>query len=350
MQPSDELLLPVPSKRGRRRQLSSSEVSENADLDMSKSVFPQPELTRPVTPRRSARKRAQNLLAADTEAVSAQDGFRSGGKVEILDTPRRRTRRVPRAQAEQAAAHEQTPAQPAEESTAPRTTVRTGRRGRKRRSVVEEAFPHGADGSPLLPEDRSPSGCGETSRTLTDRIRRTRSCKTAVHQKPPVEENESFLFSPPLTKLTKKCKAGKAAHPVQLKDLDPDLSSQFVFSPPLLRSRRKNVPSISRIVKEPELPAKEEEDSKSTESVGKQKLKRARTAKSKMKKASKTTRKQGSCSPPAVEIKFVSPFGSPVDGTKSKQKEAADTAEKTLRKNKKRLSNFPKPVVRRKML
>ncbi|XP_075269321.1 protein ELYS-like isoform X2 [Opisthocomus hoazin] len=98
-----------------------------------------------------------------------------------------------------------------------------------------------------------------------------------------------------------------------------------------------------------ELPTEEEEDSKSTESVGKQKLKRGRTAKSEMKKASKTTRKQGSWSPPPVEIKLISPFGSPVDGTKSKRKEAADTA-KTLRKNKKRLSHFPKPVVRRKML
>ncbi|NXV39572.1 ELYS protein, partial [Rissa tridactyla] len=130
-----------------------------------------------------------------------------------------------------------------------------------------------------------------------------RSRKTAVHQKLPVEENASFLFSPPLTKLTKKCKAGEADRSVQLKDLDPDLSSQFVFSPPLLRSRRKNVSSVSRIGKEP-----------------------------------------------VMEIKFVSPFGTPADGTKSKQKETADMAEKTLRKNKKRLSNFPKPVVRRKML
>ncbi|NXT96646.1 ELYS protein, partial [Anhinga rufa] len=143
---------------------------------------------------------------------------------------------------------------------------------------------------------------------------------------------------------------GKAEHPVQFKDLDPDLSSQFVFSPPLLRSRRKNVSGTSQIVREPELPAEEEEDTKSIESVGKQKLKRGGTAKSKIKKASKTTRQEGSWSPPPVEIKFISPFGSPVEGTKSKQKERADAAERTVRKNKKRLSNFPKPVVRRKML
>uniref|UniRef100_A0A8B9YWM0 Uncharacterized protein n=1 Tax=Buteo japonicus TaxID=224669 RepID=A0A8B9YWM0_9AVES len=100
-----------------------------------------------------------------------------------------------------------------------------------------------------------------------------------MHQKLSLEEKESFLFSPPLTKLTKK--SGKEDHPVQLKDIDPDLSSQFVFSPPLLRSRRKNKSRISQIVKEAE------EDTKSIESVGKQKLKRGRAAKSKMKKPSK---------------------------------------------------------------
>ncbi|NWQ84630.1 ELYS protein, partial [Columbina picui] len=175
-----------------------------------------------------------------------------------------------------------------------------------------------------------------------------RSRNTAMRQKLSAEENQSFLFSPPLTKLTKK--AGKEDHPVQLKDLDLDLSSQFVFSPPLLRSRRKNVSSVSRTVKEPELPTEEEEDAKSVESVGKQKLKRGGTAKSKMKKASKTTRKEGSWSPPPVEIKFISPFGSLVDGTKSKQKETSETAEKNIRKSRTRLSTFPKPVVRRKML
>uniref|UniRef100_A0A8C4V1J3 AT-hook containing transcription factor 1 n=1 Tax=Falco tinnunculus TaxID=100819 RepID=A0A8C4V1J3_FALTI len=334
VQPSDQLLLPVPTKRGRRKKINSSEVSENSDLDLSKSLLSQTELklpVTPVTPRRSARKVAQNLLAA-AESLSTQEDLHSGREVEILDTPRRRVRRVLHAKPEKADTHGQTPAQPNEEPSTPRTPGRTGRRGRKKQSVLEksageEASPKGPDGSPMLLEDVNPSERDEISRTLTDSVTRTRSRKTPMHQKLSVEENESFLFSPPLTKLAKKFKAGKAGHPVQLKDLDPDLSSQFVFSPPLLRSRRKNVSS----------------DTKSLESVGKQKLKRGRTAKSKMRKATK----EGSWSPPPVEIKFISPFGSPVDGTK---KETADMAEKTLRKNKKRLSNFPKPVVRRKML
>ncbi|XP_010187113.1 PREDICTED: protein ELYS [Mesitornis unicolor] len=350
VKPSDELLSPIPTKRGRRRKMSSSEASENSDLDLSKSSLPQTGFKLPVTPRRSARKGAQNVLAG-TESLSTQEDINSGGKVEALDTPKKRTR-VPRAKPEKTDPHEQTPVQPKEESTTPSTTVRTGRRGRRRRleSTQEEAFPQGPGGSPLLLEGLNPSGHGDTLRTPTDRLMGTRSRRTAAHQKLPAEKKESFLFSPPLTKLTEKFKAGKEDHPVQLKDLDPDLSSQFVFSPPLLRSRRKNVSSISRIVKEPELPTKEEEDAKSTESMGKEKLKRGRTAKSKTKKASKTARKEGSWSPPPVEIKFISPFGSPLDGAKSKQKETADVAEKTLRKNKKRLSNFPKPVVRRKML
>ncbi|KAI1240690.1 hypothetical protein IHE44_0009127 [Lamprotornis superbus] len=347
VQLSDQLLLPVPGKRGRRRKMSPSEVSEHSDLDVSKSSLPQTEFKLPVTPRRSARKAAQNLLA-DSEPASSQEDIDSGVKVEVLDTPKRRTRKVPHENPEKVDTHEQTLAEPSEEPTTPRTTVRTGRRGRKRRSMSEETS-QGPGGSPLLLEDINPSGHGQTSRALTDRVTRTRSRRTAIRQKLSVEENEAFLFSPPLTKLTKKFEAGKTDHPVQLKDLDPDLSSQFVFSPPLLRSRRKNVASISRIVNEAELPAKEEEDTKSIESGGMQKLKRGRTPKSKLKKASKTT-KEVSWSPPPVEIKFISPFGSPVDGTKTKQKETTDAAGKTLRKNKKRLSNFPKPVVRRKML
>lgn len=202
VQLSDQLVLPVPSKRGRRIKISSSEVSENSDLDVSRSSLPQTEFKLPVTPRRSARKAAQNLLA-DPESTSSQEDIHSGVKVEALDTPKRKTRKVPHENPEKVDTHEQTPAEPSEEPATPRTTVRTGRRGRKRRAMSEETS-HGPGGSPLLLEDINPSGHDQTSRALTDRVTRTRSSRTAIHQKLSLEENEAFLFSPPLTKLTKK--------------------------------------------------------------------------------------------------------------------------------------------------
>ncbi|KAJ7416008.1 protein ELYS-like protein [Willisornis vidua] len=251
VQPSDQLVSPVPAKRGRRRKRSSSEVSEHSDLDLSKSSLPQTEFKLPATPRRSARKVAQNLLT-HPEFTSTQEDINSGGKVEVFSsTPKKRTRREPQETPKITDTGAQTPAQPSEEPTTPRTAVRTGRRGRKKRSLSAEAFPQGPGGSPLLLEDINPSRRDRTSKALTDRVTRTRSRKTAMHQKLTVEENEAFHFSPPLTKLTKKFEDGKADHPMQFKDLDPDLSSQFVFSPPLLRSRNKTVSSISRIVKEP---------------------------------------------------------------------------------------------------
>lgn len=60
VQPTDRVLLPVPPKRGRRRMISS-EGSEDRDLDRPALSLPPAEP--PVAPRRSARKRAQNLLA-----------------------------------------------------------------------------------------------------------------------------------------------------------------------------------------------------------------------------------------------------------------------------------------------
>ncbi|KAM9155701.1 protein ELYS isoform 3-T3 [Pangshura tecta] len=358
--------LPVPTRRGRRKKTStSSEVSENCELDTSKPSHHQMELKSSVTTRRNVRRRTLNL-SAGIDSIPTQEAIHSEEREKMPDTPKRRATRVTPAKVEKTGTGkptlEKTPVQPVEALATTRTSARAGRRNRKRQlqsvseeSTEEEVLPQGTDCNPsLLVADLTESRLDEMERTLAvhgTRITRTRSSKIGMRQKLSLEENESFFFSPPLTKLTKKSKAEKAEHPVpvQLKDFDPELSSQFVFSPPLLRSRRKHVSSISRIVKELELPIKEE-DNNTVEFVGRQKVKRRRTTKSKTQKASKTTGKECSWSPPPVEIKFISPFGSPVSGTKSKQKETAETAEKTLRKNKKRLSNFPKPVVRRKML
>uniref|UniRef100_A0A8C3XLX9 AT-hook containing transcription factor 1 n=1 Tax=Chelydra serpentina TaxID=8475 RepID=A0A8C3XLX9_CHESE len=347
---SYEQQLPVPTRRGRRKKTStSSEVSENCELDTSKPSHHQMELKSSVTTRRNVRRRTLNL-SAGTDSIPTQEDIHSEEREKMPDTPKRRATRVTPAKVGKTGTGkptlEKTPVQPVEALATTRTSGRAGHRNRKRQlqsvseeSTEEEGLPQGTDCNPsLLAADLTESRLDEMERTLAvhgTRITRTRSSKMGMHQKLSLEENESFFFSPPLTKLTKKSKAEKAEHPVQLKDLDPELSSQFVFSPPLLRSRRKHVSSISRIVKE------------LVKFVGKQKVKRRKLG---FAISYRTMGKECSWSPPPVEIKFISPFGSPVDGTKNKQKETAETAEKTLRKNRKRLSNFPKPVVRRKML
>ncbi|NXN94505.1 ELYS protein, partial [Rhinopomastus cyanomelas] len=356
-QPRDQLLSPAPAKRGRRKKVSSSEMSENSDLELPKSSLPQAEFRLPATPRRSARKAAQQLLQqllADAQPLDAQDDERPGETAEVLGTPRRRAKRVLHTTPAKADPREQPPAPPSEAPTTPRAaTLRTGHRGRKKAAIVEEsvrdeASPQGPDGSPLLLEDIGPPEHSEATRTSTDDPARTRSRRTAVRRKLPVEENEPFLFSPPLTDLTKRHRAGKTDPAAQLKNVDPDLSSQFVFSPPLLRSRRRNASSASQAVEEAELPAEQEEDNKSSQSVGKEKSKRGRTPEVAVKKTRKTARKEGSWSPPPVEIMIISPFATPGDRTESKQKGTTDGAEKAPRR--KRLATFPKLAVRQEML
>uniref|UniRef100_A0A8C3HW16 AT-hook containing transcription factor 1 n=1 Tax=Chrysemys picta bellii TaxID=8478 RepID=A0A8C3HW16_CHRPI len=275
-----EQQLPVPTRRGRRKKIStSSEVSENCELDTSKPSHHQMELKSSVTTRRNVRRRTLNL-SSGTDSIPTQEAIHSEEREKMPDTPKRRATRVTPAKVEKTGTGkptlEKTPVQLVEALATTRTSARAGHRNRKRQlqsvseeSTEEEGLPQGTDCNPsLLVADLTESRLDEMERTLAvhgTRITRTRSSKIGMHQKLSLEENESFFFSPPLTKLTKKSK-------------------------------------------------------------------------------------ECSWSPPPVEIKFISPFGSPVDGTKSKQKETAETAEKTLQKNKKRLSNFPKPVVRRKML
>ncbi|XP_013907786.1 PREDICTED: protein ELYS [Thamnophis sirtalis] len=197
---------------------------------------------------------------------------------------------------------------------------------------------------------------GEIKETLTHQassIKKTRLTPKKVKQSLSLDINETFYFSPPLTKLTEETKGEKTVTPVQFKGVDTDLASKFVFSPPVLRSRKKQVSSISRIVEDLELPVKEEKHAVSVETLEKQNIK-SRATRSKTTKTRKILGKDGSWSPPAMEIKFISPFGTPADETKQKQGDSVDKTEKavqkTVRRKEKRLSSYPKPVVRKKML
>uniref|UniRef100_A0A8D2J3V6 AT-hook containing transcription factor 1 n=1 Tax=Varanus komodoensis TaxID=61221 RepID=A0A8D2J3V6_VARKO len=351
---SHEQQLPVQRKRGRPRK-NPFDVSANALLDLSLSSPPPPTDTKPsVTTRRNTRSGASNL--------STSAGCLPSLESSAVSTTTKRSRRI------RSAGEEKTNAEKSnidEHSVQPREAVISARSSEKKQSKIttirkrgqlpslseegteeEELLTQTTDNvAELQSTDMAKLRLDETRRTLTDK--RTRYSKKSVKQSLYLDVNEAFYFSPPLTKLTEKTKGEQAVTPVQLKGLDASLTSQFVFSPPVLRSRKKQASTISRI----ELPIKEEKDVISIETLEKQKVKRSRATRS---KASKVLGKDGSWSPPPMEIKFISPFGTPVDGAKGKQKEAVDKAEKvaqkTLRRKEKRLSSYPKPVVRKKML
>ncbi|KAJ6664731.1 hypothetical protein lerEdw1_006304 [Lerista edwardsae] len=359
--------LPIKRKRGRPRKIPLN-ISANSELDSSLLAGPQTDTKLVVTPRRSTRRNARNLSASIGGLPSLEET--------AVETPKRRYTRVVSARATKTDAKksilEEHSVQPSEAVASAKSSERRQskmtaiRKGRQlltvsHKGTEEDHLSQTMDNvAQLQSTDVTKLRLGETGRTLAHRdihVKRTRYKKECMKPQISLDGSEAFYFSPPLTKLTEKSTGEKAVAPVQLKELDADLTSQFVFSPPVLRSRKKQVSSISRIVEELELPIKEEKDVISVDTSEKQKVKR--TTRSKATKTSKYAMilllaKDGSWSPPPMEIKFISPFGTPVDAAKSKRKESVDKVEqviqKTVGRKEKRLSNYPKPVVRKKML
>ncbi|XP_048213471.1 protein ELYS isoform X2 [Perognathus longimembris pacificus] len=168
---------------------------------------------------------------------------------------------------------------------------------------------------------------------------RTRSSKALLSDLP--EPTHQPLFTP-VAKTPRKAKAHETETSAQLKELVSDLSSQFAYSPPALRTRRKYTSSTPKIVDVLE------DDTKSVEVVEEQKVKRARTVKSKQ--ANKNKGRKRSWSPPPVEIKLISPLASPAGEAKSNARKPAAAAGKALGRGRKKPASFPKQILRRKML
>ncbi|XP_060609923.2 protein ELYS isoform X1 [Anolis sagrei] len=353
-----------PRKRGRPRK-NPLNVSANSQLHVSQLSPPQTDSKTVVATRRNTRSRALNQSTRAETSLPLQES--------TVDTPKRRTAKSVSLRIEEREVENPLPEERSVQSRKTVTSARSsGRRPSKMTSIrkrsqlssrseesteEEKHLPQGtSDPEELQSADMTKLRLNDTGTTLVQHgTHRTRNNKKGVDES--FSLDEAFYFSPPLTKLTEKSKGEKAVTPVQLKTLEAGLTSQFVFSPPVLRSRKKQASSISRIVEELELPIKEEKDAISIESIEKPKITRSRATKSKGTKRSKNLGKESSWSPPPMEIQFISPFGTPIDGTKSKQRETLDKAEKAVRKTvhkkerqERRLSSYPKPVVRKKML
>ncbi|XP_059797203.1 protein ELYS isoform X2 [Balaenoptera ricei] len=344
---SIEEQLPIQhSKRVKKKEVSASDVTEDSKLGSSQLTL-QAEFDTPATPRKRGRPRKINP-SEDVESKAVKEA-RSLKKREGLSIQRRSTRNTP-AKSENTdvgkPALEKSVLVPNEElvtamSSKKKLTKRTENQSQKRllRSISEKCIDE--EMTDKEPNDQEEKLLATVALTKSSRSTRTRSSKAILLPDLSEPKNESFLFSPPVSKVPRKEKAKKIEAPVQLQELVSDLPSQFVFSPPTLRTRRKNTSNTSKLVDELE------DDAQSVETGGKQQVKRTRTAKTKQ--ASKNTEKE-SWSPPPVEIKLISPLASPIDGVKSKPRKTVEVTGKSLGRSRKKLSSFPKQVLRRKML
>ncbi|KAB0377263.1 hypothetical protein FD755_011707 [Muntiacus reevesi] len=344
---STEQQLPIQrNRRVKKKEVSALDVIEDSKLDSSQLTI-QADFGTPATPRKRGRPRKINP-SEDVQSKAFTEP-RSLKNREGLGIQRRSTRNTP-AKSENTdvrkPASEESVFMPNEElaavmSSKKKLTKRAENQSQKRslRSIPEKYIDE--ETAHTEPDDQEEKLLATVALTQSSRSTRTRSSKAILLPDLSEPKNESFLFSPPVSKIPRKEKAKKIEAPAQLQELVSDLPSQFVSSPPALRTRRKNPLNTSKRTDGLE------DDGQSTETEGKQQVKRIRTAKTKQ--ASRNTERE-SWSPPPVEIKLISPLASPVDGVKIKPRKTAEVTGKTVGRSRKKLSSFPKQVLRRKML
>ncbi|XP_004853539.1 protein ELYS isoform X2 [Heterocephalus glaber] len=330
------------SRKVKEREVSVSGIIQESKLDSSQLTL-QAEFDVSATPRKRGRPRKINPL--EDVGSKAVEEERSPQKTKVLSV-RRSARNTPAKNENSNVGGpglEKSTIVPNEQldmvmSSTKKLIKKTENQSQKHTlcSVSEEHVDEVAH----EPNDQEERLLSTTAFIKSSRSIRTRSSKAIFLQDLSEPKNET-LFSP-TAKISKKVKAERIETPTQLKELVSDLSSQFVFSPPTLRTKRKNISSTSRLIDELE------DDAKTVETVGEQKVKRIRTAKTKQ--ANKNTEKESSWSPPPVEIKLISPLASPIDGIKSKPGKTAEVTGKAVGRGRKKPSSFPKQVLRRKML
>ncbi|XP_072436552.1 protein ELYS isoform X1 [Chiloscyllium punctatum] len=199
--------------------------------------------------------------------------------------------------------------------------------------------------------------------TFTHKPTRRRPGKSTDSRTIILAEEDSYTFSPPLTRSSKKSKVQKTV--LQESSVQPP--PEFAFSTPLTRSRRRTSKAVSQMVKEQELAVlddnvpkvrvaktQQEEKSKKHEEEEEEKMNtRSRTTRLRVRGTPRKAKKASGVAP-QVELEFLSPLASPLE-TRSSKRGGNDDAESvehkmTLRcKRKKLIPVFRKPVTRRKV-
>lgn len=335
---SGQQLFIIHSKRIQDKKISEAIAIEDSKIESSQITL-QAEFAMSTTPRKRGRPRKIN--PEDVTPIAHKEE-RSPKEREALSIQKRSTRNTPAKTKNTRAgkqALEEPVSVPSEEIETVMSTKKKANKGTENQSQTHPLSSLSGECIQKEPSNREENVFATVALTQTSRSTRTRSRKSILLPNLSETQNESLL-APTISKPPRKSKATNTTTPTQLKELVSDLSSQF-FSP-ALRTKRKNTTNTTKLVD------KLVDDAPSVETMEKEKGKRTRSAKSKQ--ASKNTEKEKSWSPPPVEIKLISPLASPVDGGKNKTRKTAEASGKTLGRNRKKQSSFPKQVLRRKML
>ncbi|XP_023566016.1 protein ELYS [Octodon degus] len=340
---SDQQVSVKRSRRVEEKEISMSGVTQESKFDLSQLTL-QAKFDVSATPRKRGRpKKINPLQDVGSKAIEKE---RSPKRTKVLSV-RRSARNTPARNENIRVGEpglEKSILVPNEEldmvmSSKKKLTKKSENQSQKRalHSVSEEHIDEVTHEEPDSQEKRllSTPAFIKSSRSI-----RTRSSKAIFLQDLSEPNNETLLS--PTVKVSRKIKAERIETPTQLKELVSDLSAQFVFSPPTLRTKRKSISSTSRLVGELA------DDAKPVETMGEQEVKKVRTTKTKQ--TNKNTEKDSSWSPSPVKIKLISPLASPIDGVKSKPRKAAEVTRKAVGRRGKKPSSFPKQVLRRKML
>ncbi|XP_048392566.2 protein ELYS [Stegostoma tigrinum] len=203
--------------------------------------------------------------------------------------------------------------------------------------------------------------------TFTHKPTRRRPGKGSESQAIILSEEDSYTFSPPLTRSSKKSQVQKTV----LQEPSVQQPPEFAFSTPLTRSKMRTSKAVLQMLKEQDLGVLDDDVPKVREAKKQQEEKSKKyeeeeeeEQREKMSTRSRTTRRRVKGSPgktkktsravPQVEIEFLSPLASPLD-TRSSKRDGDDDVESvehkmTLRcKRKKLIPVFRKPVTRRKV-
>ncbi|XP_059268558.1 protein ELYS isoform X3 [Mustela nigripes] len=339
--PVDQALPAEPGRSPKKRECSTLDVTEDSRLDSSQLSL-QAEFGRP---RKRGRPRKVNP-SEDVGSKAVKEAKSPKRRSGTLSSQKRSTRKTPAKRKTDVAktALEKFVLVPNEEltlvtSSKKKLTKRTGDPSQTSTlGPVSEKYTD--EGTTAMetdnPEERvlAPATPLKSSRST-----RTRSSK-AISFPDLSEPKNEFVFSTPMSKVPKKEKGKKIEAPAQLQELVSDLSSRFVFSPPALRTRQKTTSNTSRA-------GDELKDNAPSETVGRPKVKTTRTSKTRQTSRSK---EEDNWSPPPVKIRLISPLASPVDGVQIKPRKATAVAGRAPGRGRKKLSSFPKQVLRRKML